>query len=1039
MEPTGKRLLSRIVDDAAQRDPERLFAVIPRGLNVSDGFQNLTMRELAHAVNSACWWIEKTLGPTKFSKERLAYVGTNDVRYCVFILACQKLGYEAFLPSTRNSDDAHVYLLNAAECTKIFFSEERHARVLEIQDLCPNVEIFQISTLQQMLADADGQRPYIYQEAYDDVEDQTICIIHSSGTTGMPKLVPLTNGFFKCNDEFSRLPWPESRQPATFYNYGQDEIVLVTTPFFHLMGLISFVMSIFHKVPVLIGPDKPLSVDHLVELIEKTSPTAAFLPPSALEDMSHSERALKSLRTLRSVFFGGAPLALESGHRLRQHVQVVAVIGSSEMGWLPALVPERGEDWSYFEWHPSYGIEMHARGDDLFEMVIPRRENSRDTQAIFHVLPDRVEYKTNDLYTRHPTNPRLWKFHGRSDDVIVLSNGEKFNPVDMETTIEGHPLVSRAVVVGQSRFQAGLLIEPIADAPEMTLNDFIEEIWSTVEKANLVVAAHGRVLKDRIGLASKAKPFKTTPKGTVQRQAVLRDYEQEINAIYDADLAFDQDVPFPEGTDRSSIVEYVRQIITRAFGKSCFLNNQNLHNAGLDSLMTIQIATTLQRVLQQQKPETKEGTITPQVVYANPTVEGLARFLQGILEGTIDDDIPRNEKIEQLVQKYTANLTTNRDRQLSSQAAYPSVVVLTGSTGSLGTYILHDLIKTPTIAKVYCLNRSHAEIRQQKSFSEKGLDVSPDEWAKIEFLQAALGESQFGLEQAKYKEISSVADTVIHNAWKVDFNQSVESFETHIKGVRNFIDLSLQSRHNTHIHFVSSVSTVGAWTRQMGILVPEKPIEDVGVVLQQGYGESKHIGERICSEASRRCGVPTTVYRVGQIAGPTLPKGQWNPQEWIPTIIASSKAMGKIPTGLGSMDVDWVPVDILSSIVTEIVHARHRPAFKESPAFFHLTNRETASWSSLIPAIQEIFHVEPVELREWVAELGRIRNPSSADIADKPALKLLPFYRALADEQDAAMSVALDVSRAKAASATMRVLGPISPALMKNWLSQWRF
>ncbi|KAJ5364757.1 uncharacterized protein N7496_010470 [Penicillium cataractarum] len=1038
MAPTEKRLLSRVVDDAAQRDPERLFAVIPRGVKVSDGFQNFTMKELAHVVNSLCWWIEKTIGPA-ISQERLAYIGMNDVRYCMFILACQKLGYEAFLPSTRNSDDAHVHLLKAADCTKIFFGEERHTRVLEIQELCPNVEIFQVPTLQQMFGDKNGRRSYIYQEAYDDVENHPICIIHSSGTTGMPKLVSLTNGFFKCHDKFSRLLWPESRQPATFYNYGQDELVLATTPFFHLMGLISFVMSIFHNVPVLIGPEKPLSVDHLVELIEKTSPTAGFFPPSVLEDMSHSEKALKSLEALRSVFFGGAPLALDSGRRLRQHVQVISVIGSSEMGWLPALVPESKEDWAYFEWNPYYGIEMQPRGDDLFEMVIPRREDSRSMQAIFHTFPDRHVYKTNDLYTRHPTNPHLWKFHGRFDDVIVLSNGEKFNPVNMEKTIEGHPLVSKAVVVGQSRFQAGLLIQPTAEAPEMTQNAFIEEIWPTVQEANQSVAAHGRVLKERIGLASNAKPFKITAKGTVQRQAILQDYEHEINAIYDADSPFELDVPFPETANRSSIVKYVHQVVSGAFGKSRFRNDQNIHNAGLDSLMTIQIAKILQQGLQQHRTETKEGTITPQVIYANPTVDGLARFIHGILEGTIDDDIPRNEKIHQLIQKYTANLIADCDRQPPSQPEHPSVVVLTGSTGSLGTYLLHDLIKTPTIAKVYCLNRSDAETRQKNSFSEKGLNVSPDEWAKIEFLKASLGEPQLDLEPAKYEEISNLADTVIHNAWKVDFNHSVDSFETHIKGVRNFIDFSLQSRQNAHIHFVSSVSTVGAWTKQMGSLVPEEPIENPDVVLPQGYGESKYIGERICLESSRRCHVPTTVYRVGQIAGPTLPSGQWNRQEWLPTIIASSKAMGKIPNGLGSIAVDWVPVDTLSSMLTEIVHTRHRDGSKNPHAVFHLTNWNTTSWSSLIPAIQEDLNVQPVGLREWVAELERIENPSSTDIADKPALKLLSFYRALVDEKHATMSVALDVSRAKVASETMRALEQISPDLMKNWLSQWRF
>ncbi|KAE8321373.1 hypothetical protein BDV39DRAFT_210772 [Aspergillus sergii] len=271
------------------------------------------------------------------------------------------------------------------------------------------------------------------------------------------------------------------------------------------------------------------------------------------------------------------------------------------MGWLPTLVPESKEDWAYFEWSPSYGIEMQARGDDLFEMAIPRREHSRIMQAIFHTFPDPHVYRNNDLYTRHLTKPDLGKFHGRFHDMFILSNGAKPNPVNLEKPIEGYPLVSGAVVVVMSH------------------NAFIEEVWPTAQETNRFVAAHGRILKERIGLVSNAKPFKTTAEGTVQRQAILQDYEQEINAIYDADLAFDLDVPFPDAIYRSSIVKYVYQIVSRTSGKSCFLNDQNIYNAGLDSLTMIQIATILQRGLQLHRPDTEEGTITPQAVYANPT------------------------------------------------------------------------------------------------------------------------------------------------------------------------------------------------------------------------------------------------------------------------------------------------------------------------------------------------------------------------------------------------------------------------------------
>ena len=152
-------------------------------------------------------------------------------------------------------------------------------------------------------------------------------------------------------------------------------------------------------------------------------------------------------------------------------------------------------------------------------------------------------------------------------------------------------------------------------------------------------------------------------------------------------------------------------------------------------------------------------------------------------------------------------------------------------------------------------------------------------------------------------------EIVIHGGWKVNFNHKVEAFEdTHIKGVRRLVEFSRESTHSAHIHFISSVSTVGGWTTKHGPSVPEFPLEDPDVALRQGYGESKFISERICAIASVRSGVPTSFYRVGQIAGATTEKGVWNKQEWLPSIVATSKVLKKIPKDLGFMPVDWIPV-----------------------------------------------------------------------------------------------------------------------------------
>jgi len=96
-----KRLLATTVDHVAEHDPERLFAVVPRGSELSDGFFNMTMKDLARGVNFACWWIEKTIGLTS-RPETLAYMGNNDVRYLIFTLACQKTGYKVWNLRIRN-------------------------------------------------------------------------------------------------------------------------------------------------------------------------------------------------------------------------------------------------------------------------------------------------------------------------------------------------------------------------------------------------------------------------------------------------------------------------------------------------------------------------------------------------------------------------------------------------------------------------------------------------------------------------------------------------------------------------------------------------------------------------------------------------------------------------------------------------------------------------------------------------------------------------------------------------------------------------
>lgn len=106
------------------------------------------------------------------------------------------------------------------------------------------------------------------------------------------------------------------------------------------------------------------------------------------------------------------------------------------------------KDWKYFRWHPQAGIDMREVAPGLYELWIVKQPDS-PYQAIFHAFPELTEYNMRDLYTRHPDPNKAdyWSPSGRSDDIIVLGNGEKIQPLDMESIINSHTGVTGSLIV----------------------------------------------------------------------------------------------------------------------------------------------------------------------------------------------------------------------------------------------------------------------------------------------------------------------------------------------------------------------------------------------------------------------------------------------------------------------------------------------------------------------------------------------------------------------------------------------------------------
>lgn len=268
----------------------------------------------------------------------------------------------------------------------------------------------------------------------------------------------------------------------------------------------------------------------------------------------------------------------------------------------------------------------------------------------------------------------------------------------------------------------------------------------------------------------------------------------------------------------------------------------------------------------------------------------------------------------------------------------------------------------------------------------------------------------------------------------------MESFEQeHIRGLRRFIDWSLASKKHPHVFFVSSISSVASWSAKNPGAgpVPEEPMTDYTVAQNFGYGESKHVSERIMQIAAQRSGVPATILRVGQVAGPTdFDGGVWNIHEYLPALIQTSKAIRQIPDSYHV--IDWIPVDTLASIIVDIAHSGHA---SHKSLIFNLINPKDTEWRTFVQAIQNYFgktKLKPISLPAWIDVLKEVDQDDAKQLATMPAVKILEFYElaALGASRERQMYA---TGNGIKCSKTMANLAPISPALMDTWLTQWNF
>ncbi|KAL6704546.1 hypothetical protein ACN47E_008056 [Coniothyrium glycines] len=653
----GKRLIPHIADRLAISDPDRTVFSIASFPENGPRLQTVSALKFAKAVDKTAWWLRAEIGIS--TKVRpIGYIGPHDLRHVLLTYACVKVGYAALYLSPKNNTEGAVSVLKALSCDYFVKVKERPCLPL-VGDIMRErpLKLLELPELEELL-DAEFTEPYPYQKTFDEAENEPFCYLHTSGTTGVPKPIPWSNGLIGTMDAVRLLPPTDGDGgllPWT-HDWRDGDTIYSSFPMSHGAGIImDILMPSLFNLHCVLGPADVLPNMHLIGLLADHAKIDIWsMVPSLVDELGETPDVLAKFIPSKFICASGGPVSPISAGKVNDVIRVLNLTGTTEGLFIGNLVVSR-KDWLWFAFHPYSGFEFKEVEPDTYEHWVHRNEHSDLFQGIFKTFPAKESVNFKDLYMKHPTKQNLWAFKGRSDDLVVLSNGYKISPLEIEALITTHSAIHGCLVIGTGRPQAGLLIE-LMD-PASRSEELFDSIWKIVEKANSVSRHKNQLSRDYIFFAEVDKPFIRTDKQTVKRAATLALYADNIERFYST-----RDVDPGAHTIDTTSVETITQSLRSLLGSlvqavKYASVDEDLFGLGLDSLQVFQAVNNVRAALKLNKEE-----LAPRHLYGNSTLSKFSVLIDRLTTGKKrevggDDVDQASSQMRHLLNQHKARMT----------------------------------------------------------------------------------------------------------------------------------------------------------------------------------------------------------------------------------------------------------------------------------------------------------------------------------------------------------------------------------------------